>query len=210
MTSRSRTGASSRSVSPSGLARPGRDPGLRRPPGERVRRGRLPLRLERRTTRAPARRCCSRGVTAYQPTFITSAEETTIEAHARDADEWLGPADPRRAPRGAVPLARPARHASARAPARARRRASRPAARRWRRDADDARARAARARTRSSSGCASAASRSRPGTRTRPPLEANHAFDLGVGGVTHVFNAMRPFRSRDPGIAGAALTRRSS
>jgi N-acetylglucosamine-6-phosphate deacetylase len=28
-----------------------------------------------------------------------------------------------------------------------------------------------------------------------------------VGGVTHVFNAMRPFRSRDPGIAGAALTR---
>jgi N-acetylglucosamine-6-phosphate deacetylase len=37
--------------------------------------------------------------------------------------------------------------------------------------------------------------------------EANDAFDLGVGGVTHVFNAMRPFRSRDPGIAGAALTR---
>lgn len=39
--------------------------------------------------------------------------------------------------------------------------------------------------------------------------EAHHAFDLGVGGVTHVFNAMRPFRSRDPGIAGAALTRPS-
>ena len=38
-------------------------------------------------------------------------------------------------------------------------------------------------------------------------VEAHHAFDLGVGGVTHVFNAMRPFRSRDPGIAGAALTR---
>ena len=37
--------------------------------------------------------------------------------------------------------------------------------------------------------------------------EAHHAFDLGVRGVTHVFNAMRPFRSRDPGIAGAALTR---
>ena len=37
--------------------------------------------------------------------------------------------------------------------------------------------------------------------------EAHHAFDLGVAGVTHVFNAMRPFRSRDPGIAGAALTR---
>lgn len=37
--------------------------------------------------------------------------------------------------------------------------------------------------------------------------EAREAFDLGVGGITHVFNAMRPFRSRDPGIAGAALTR---
>jgi N-acetylglucosamine-6-phosphate deacetylase len=37
--------------------------------------------------------------------------------------------------------------------------------------------------------------------------EAHRAFDLGVSGVTHVFNAMRPFRSRDPGVAGAALTR---
>ena len=37
--------------------------------------------------------------------------------------------------------------------------------------------------------------------------EAHRAFDLGVAGLTHVFNAMRPFRSRDPGIAGAALTR---
>ena len=37
--------------------------------------------------------------------------------------------------------------------------------------------------------------------------DAGHAFDLGVGAITHVFNAMRPFRSRDPGIAGVALTR---
>jgi N-acetylglucosamine-6-phosphate deacetylase len=37
--------------------------------------------------------------------------------------------------------------------------------------------------------------------------DAAHAFDLGVGSITHVFNAMRPFRSRDPGIAGVALTR---
>jgi len=37
--------------------------------------------------------------------------------------------------------------------------------------------------------------------------EANEAFDLGVSTVTHVFNAMRPFRSRDPGVAGVALTR---
>jgi N-acetylglucosamine-6-phosphate deacetylase len=38
--------------------------------------------------------------------------------------------------------------------------------------------------------------------------EANAAFDLGVSTVVHLFNAMRPFRSRDPGIAGVALTRR--
>jgi len=38
--------------------------------------------------------------------------------------------------------------------------------------------------------------------------EAHAAFDLGVSTVSHLFNAMRPFRSRDPGIAGVALTRR--
>lgn len=37
--------------------------------------------------------------------------------------------------------------------------------------------------------------------------DAAHAFDIGVDAITHVFNAMRPFRSRDPGIAGVALTR---
>jgi N-acetylglucosamine-6-phosphate deacetylase len=37
--------------------------------------------------------------------------------------------------------------------------------------------------------------------------EANEAFDLGVRTVTHVFNAMRPFTHRDPGLAGAALAR---
>jgi N-acetylglucosamine-6-phosphate deacetylase len=38
--------------------------------------------------------------------------------------------------------------------------------------------------------------------------EGHDAFNLGVSTVTHLFNAMRPFRSRDPGIAGVALTRR--
>jgi N-acetylglucosamine-6-phosphate deacetylase len=37
--------------------------------------------------------------------------------------------------------------------------------------------------------------------------QANAAFDLGVRTVTHLFNAMRPFEHRDPGIAGAALAR---
>ena len=37
--------------------------------------------------------------------------------------------------------------------------------------------------------------------------EAHDAFDLGVSTTTHLFNAMRPFRSRDPGIIGVALTR---
>jgi N-acetylglucosamine-6-phosphate deacetylase len=37
--------------------------------------------------------------------------------------------------------------------------------------------------------------------------EAEAAFDDGVRTVTHLFNAMRPFRHRDPGIAGAALAR---
>jgi N-acetylglucosamine-6-phosphate deacetylase len=37
--------------------------------------------------------------------------------------------------------------------------------------------------------------------------EAEAAFDRGARAVTHLFNAMRPFRHRDPGIVGAALAR---
>jgi len=38
--------------------------------------------------------------------------------------------------------------------------------------------------------------------------QAHAAFDLGVSTVSHLFNAMRPFTSRDPGVVGVALTRR--
>lgn len=37
--------------------------------------------------------------------------------------------------------------------------------------------------------------------------QGQHAFDRGAATVTHLFNAMRPFGHRDPGLAGAALAR---
>ncbi len=37
--------------------------------------------------------------------------------------------------------------------------------------------------------------------------DAHAAFDRGVRAVTHLFNAMRPLDHREPGLAGAALTR---
>jgi N-acetylglucosamine-6-phosphate deacetylase len=36
-------------------------------------------------------------------------------------------------------------------------------------------------------------------------VEAREAFARGAKTVTHIFNAMRPFAAREPGLAGAAL-----
>jgi N-acetylglucosamine-6-phosphate deacetylase len=36
--------------------------------------------------------------------------------------------------------------------------------------------------------------------------EAGRGFAMGITGATHVFNAMRPLQSRDPGVVGVALT----
>ena len=52
-----------------------------------------------------------------------------------------------------------------------------------------------------------AASSSRPGTRTRRPPRRTPPSTSASSAVTHVFNAMRPLGSRDPGIVGVALTR---
>ena len=146
------------------------------------------------------------GVTAYLPTLITSAEEDMVRALQAIPNGNHGPRDPRRAPRGPVPLPASARHAQPRRAARSRRGASRAAARRRARPARDARAGAPGALDLVDLLHARGITVSLGHTNATAD-EAKAAFDRGVRTVTHVFNAMRPLAHRDPGIVGAALVR---
>ena len=147
------------------------------------------------------------GVTAYLPTFISAPEEQLVAALAEMPNgsedphvlgahlegPFLAPEKAGHASRVGAPRSR---HRAARAAARGRVRCG---SSRWRPSSP--------APTRSSTCCTSAASRCPCGHTDANALEANAAFDLGVHTVTHLFNAMRPFNHRDPGIAGVALAR---
>lgn len=147
------------------------------------------------------------GVTAYQPTFITAAESTIVEAlRALPPESGRGPRvlgahleGPFLSPER--PGTHPLEH---------------------RRDPDvalldrllDAGRVSEMTLAPELPGAAAVIARLRErgiavsaGHTNATAAEANAGFDLGVAAVTHVFNAMRPLRSRDPGIAGAALTR---
>jgi N-acetylglucosamine-6-phosphate deacetylase len=146
------------------------------------------------------------GVTAYQPTFITSAEATTVEALRTMATNELGPRVLGAHLEGPFLSAdRPGTHPleHLRAPDVAlldRLLDAGPVTQMTLApELPGADALVERLRARGVSVSA--------GHTNATAEEAHHAFDLGVEGVTHVFNAMRPLRSRDPGIAGAALTR---
>ena len=147
------------------------------------------------------------GVTAYLPTFISAPEEDLLAALGNVPLDPPGPrllgvhlegpflsekrlgVHPRSARRDPDPAllerllgAGPVRLMTLAPELPGRRRADRPAA---------------RARDR---GLVRALRRDRRGGRTRPSTAARST-------VTHLFNAMRPFGHRDPGLVGAALAR---
>jgi N-acetylglucosamine-6-phosphate deacetylase len=148
------------------------------------------------------------GVTAYQPTFITAPEETLLEALGEVPDAHEGPRIL------GVHLEGPFLSA--------RRLGTHPPS--GRRDPDPAlllrllEAGRGRVRTMTLAPELPGADELIRLLRARGVVvscghsdataeQANAAFDLGVRTVTHLFNAMRPFTHRDPGIAGAALAR---
>ena len=180
---------------------------LRRPPGERLRRGRLPRRRRRRATARAGEALLETGVTAYLPTLITAPEEQLLAAlreiprgrrgprilgahlegpflsalrlgtHPPAARRQPGPRPARAAPRRG---ARPARHARAGAPGRAR---ARRAARRARR------------------------SPSPPATRTRPPSRRTPPSTAACGPSRTSSTRCARSTTATRAIAGAALAR---
>ena len=180
---------------------------LRRPAGERLRRRRLP-RHRRGRVRARRRRPARDGRHGVPADADHGARGAARRRARRDPRRRTRPADPRRARRRPVPLAPAARDASslraprpgpgpARASARGR---ARPAVSRWRPSSRGARPRRHARRARRSP--------SRPATPTRAPRKRTRRSTAASRTVTHLFNAMRPFTHRDPGVAGAALARR--
>ena len=146
------------------------------------------------------------GVTAYQPTFITSAEAAAVEALRALPPEGQGPRvlgahleGPFLSPE--QPGAHPLEHLRAPDVALLDRLldAGRVTEMTLAPELPGADALVARLRER---GVAVSA-----GHTNATAAEARAGFDLGITGLTHVFNAMRPVAGRDPGAAGAALTR---
>ena len=146
------------------------------------------------------------GVTAYQPTFITSAEPATLEAlralpQARPGPRVLGAhlEGPFLSPEQAG--AHPLEHLRAPDVALLDRLLDAGAVTEMTLAPELAGADALVARLRERAVVVSA------GHTNATAAEARAGFDLGITGLTHVFNAMRPLRSRDPGVVGVALTR---
>jgi N-acetylglucosamine-6-phosphate deacetylase len=146
------------------------------------------------------------GVTAYQPTFITSAEATTVEAVRAMPTGGAGPRvlgahleGPFLSPQR--PGMHPVEHLQAPDLALLDRllEAGRVTEMTLAPELPGADALIQRLRDR---GVVVSA-----GHTDATAAEASRGFDHGITGLTHVFNAMRPLRSRDPGVAGAALTR---
>jgi N-acetylglucosamine-6-phosphate deacetylase len=123
------------------------------------------------------------GVTAYQPTFITSPEEELVAALAEVPDNGTHPAESRRDPdRALLERLLAAGHVSHMTLA-----PELPGAFEL---VDLLQERGVTV------SC---------GHSNATAAEAREAFARGAKTVTHIFNAMRPFAAREPGLAGAAL-----
>lgn len=146
------------------------------------------------------------GVTAYQPTFITSAEETVIEAMRAMPAHGFGPRVIGAHLEGPFlsterPGMHPVEHLRAPDLALLERLLDAGHVTEMTLAPELPGADALISRLRERGVVVSA------GHTNATAAEAGRSFDLGIAGVTHIFNAMRPLRSRDPGVIGAALTR---